>query len=62
MKINALLLFLLLSGIQLFIQNCNSVTNPVKSNATSIGIVIYSNDTETFWSALRITNYSKNKG
>ena len=29
---------------------------------TSIGMVIYSNDTETVWNALRLANYSKNKG
>jgi uncharacterized protein involved in oxidation of intracellular sulfur len=29
---------------------------------TSLGIVIYSNDTETVWNALRLANYSKNKG
>jgi len=29
---------------------------------TSIGIVIYSNDTETVWNALRLANYAKNQG
>jgi hypothetical protein len=29
---------------------------------TSIGIVIYSNDVETIWNALRFANYSKNAG
>lgn len=29
---------------------------------TSLGLVIYSNDTETVWNALRLANYSKNKG
>ena len=29
---------------------------------TSIGIVIYSNDIETVWNALRFANYSKNQG
>lgn len=29
---------------------------------TSIGIVIYSNDIETVWNALRLANYSKNQG
>lgn len=62
MKTNTLLLFLLLSGLQLFGQNCNSVPNPVKLNPTSIGIVIYSNDNETVWNALRLANYSKNEG
>lgn len=62
MKINVLLLFLLLSGVQLFGQNGNSDTNPVKSNPTSIGMIIYSNDSETVWNVLRLANYSKNKG
>lgn len=62
MKVNTLILFLLLSGVQLFGQNCNSVSTPIKSNATSIGIVIYSNDTETVWNALRLANYSKTEG
>lgn len=29
---------------------------------TSIGMVIYSNDAETVWNALRLANYSKNQG
>src|SRR5674476_320542 len=29
---------------------------------TSLGMVIYSNDTETVWNALRLANYSKNQG
>ena len=29
---------------------------------TSVGIVIYSNDAETVWNALRFANYSKNQG
>ncbi len=30
--------------------------------ATSVGIVIYSNDSETVWNALRLANYSKSEG
>ena len=37
-----------------------STTNKVKP--TSIGIVIYSNDVETVWNALRFANFSKNQG
>jgi len=33
-----------------------------KSTQTSIGIVIYSNDVETVWNAMRLANYSKNQG
>lgn len=29
---------------------------------TSIGIVMYSNDTETVWNALRLANFSKSEG
>lgn len=35
---------------------------PEKHSPTSIGMVIYSNDTETVWNALRLANYSKNQG
>ncbi len=62
MKANTLLLFFLLGTVQLFGQNYNSITTPTKSKSTSIGIVIYSNDTETVWNALRFANYSKNEG
>ena len=33
-----------------------------KVSPTTIGMVIYSNDTETVWNALRLANYSKNQG
>jgi len=62
MKTNILLLFLLLSGVQLFSQNCNNAAIPSVTKSTSIGIVIYSNDIETVWNALRLANYSKNQG
>jgi len=29
---------------------------------TSIGLVIYSDDTETVWNAMRLANFSKNQG
>lgn len=32
------------------------------TSPTSIGIVIYSNDTETLWNTLRLANFSKNEG
>jgi len=40
-------------------DNCNETK---ASLSTSIGMVIYSNDTETMWNALRLANYSKNAG
>jgi uncharacterized protein involved in oxidation of intracellular sulfur len=33
-----------------------------KLSPTSLGLVIYSNDTETVWNALRLANFSKNQG
>lgn len=62
MKTYVLLLFLLLSVVPMFGQNCNSATIPPTTNSTSLGIVIYSNDNETVWNALRLANYSRNKG
>lgn len=35
---------------------------PDSGSLTSIGMVIYSNDSETVWNALRLANYSKNRG
>ena len=37
-------------------------TTPNSGSQTSISMVIYSNDTETVWNALRLANYSKNQG
>lgn len=37
-------------------------STPNSDSKTSIGMVIYSNDTETVWNALRLANYSKNQG
>lgn len=31
-------------------------------NPTSVGMVIYSNDSETLWNAMRFANFSKNAG
>jgi len=37
--------------------------NPAKEKAsTSIGMVIYSNDSETVWNAMRLANFSKKQG
>jgi len=35
---------------------------PVVSESNTVGIVIYSNDVETVWNALRFANYSKSQG
>ena len=39
---------------------CGGTTTDTKP--TSIGIVIYSNDVETVWNAIRFANFSKNQG
>lgn len=62
MKSNVLILFLLLSGAQVFSQDCTTITSSPKLDPTSIGIVVYSNDVETVWNALRLANFSKNEG
>jgi uncharacterized protein involved in oxidation of intracellular sulfur len=56
MKFNLIMILLLVSTAKLFSQA------PAQPAPTSIGIVIYSNDTETVWNALRLANYSKNQG
>ena len=56
MKFKLIFILLLVSSTQLFSQN------PTEKKPTSIGMVIYSNDTETVWNALRLANYSKNQG
>lgn len=62
MKTSTILLFLLISGVQLFGLNYINPAFSSTSKSTSIGIIIYSNDTETVWNALRLANYSKNQG
>jgi hypothetical protein len=53
--------FLILSALMIFLafniqaQCEESITNALKS--TSIGIVIYSDDAETVWNAIRFANY-----
>jgi uncharacterized protein involved in oxidation of intracellular sulfur len=47
---------LLFSFVSLFSQN------RAEKKSTSIGMVIYSNDVETVWNALRLANYSKIQG
>jgi len=37
-------------------------TSTKTTKPTSIGIVIYSNDIETVWNAVRFANFSKNQG
>jgi len=55
-----LTVLLSMSFLNIFAQ-CGG-TSAKTSKATSIGMVIYSNDIETMWNALRLANYSKNEG
>lgn len=43
------------------LTQCGNPT-PTVSKSNSMGIVIYSNDVETVWNALRFANYSKSQG
>ncbi len=43
------------------LTHCGKPT-PIVSKSNSMGIVIYSNDIETVWNALRFANYSKSQG
>jgi uncharacterized protein involved in oxidation of intracellular sulfur len=43
------------------LTQCQKAT-PTSSKSNSMGIVIYSNDVETVWNALRFANYSKSQG
>ena len=59
-------LFLFLTLIAWLIpNNLNAQVNSSQSEEnppTSMGLVIYSDDTETVWNALRLANFSKNQG
>jgi hypothetical protein len=62
MKRIVLILAILMSlfTLRLYAQCGESITNSIKP--TSIGIVIYSNDVETVWNAMRFANFSKSQG
>jgi hypothetical protein len=55
-----LIIIISLSVINVHAQCGGSATNTLKP--TTIGIVIYSNDVETVWNAVRFANFSKNQG
>jgi len=57
-----LLLVAFFSMMLMHHANAQECGESVKSTQTSIGIVIYSNDVETVWNAMRLANYSKNQG
>ena len=52
------MLFLLVNSLFVF----SSQQKTENQQTTSIGMVIYSNDVETVWNAMRLANYSKNQG
>jgi len=58
-----LIIILSLNTQNIFSQCSGNLTNSVNNTkATSIGIIIYSDNTETVWNALRFANFSVNKG
>jgi uncharacterized protein involved in oxidation of intracellular sulfur len=59
MKKTNLILTVLFSLFAVSMMAQGGKTAPVASKSISIGIVIYSNDVETVWNALRFANYSK---
>jgi uncharacterized protein involved in oxidation of intracellular sulfur len=64
-KTFALIVILISIGISGYSQNVlvNNPSSKAESSLTpTLGIVIYSNDAETVWNALRLANFSKSKG
>ena len=64
-KILGLVVILISIGLTGFSQKPPGYVNatPAKSGSTpTLGIVIYSNDAETVWNALRLANFSESKG
>ena len=59
-KILLLSMFLVTVGLNTIQAQSNDLNTT--QTVTSVGIVIYSNDTETVWNALRLANYSKSEG
>ena len=62
MKKTFLILITLMNLSVLDISAQSTGTTAQTTKPTSIGIVIYSNDIETVWNALRFANFSKNQG
>jgi hypothetical protein len=62
MKKTNLILTILLSLFTITVLTQCQKPTPAVSNSNSMGIVIYSNDVETVWNALRFANYSKSQG
>jgi hypothetical protein len=62
MKSTFLILTILMSLIALRLQAQCGEASANTTKPTSIGIVIYSNDVETVWNAMRFANFSKYQG
>ena len=62
MKKTVLLLALMVCVLSNSLYAASNSPQGGEKEATSIGIVIYSNDTETVWNAMRLANFSKNQG
>jgi uncharacterized protein involved in oxidation of intracellular sulfur len=59
-RILSMAIFVLVLSASVYAQT--SILKQKSNTPTSLGLVIYSNDTETVWNALRLANYSKNQG
>jgi len=62
-----LIIFLTIFSISLITlaqnpSNCGSTKSTTEKKVMKIGIVLYSNDAETVWNALRFANYSLSEG
>lgn len=49
-------------GFSQIVSHCDNVSAFNKNSNPDLGIVIYSNDPETVWNALRLANYSQSQG
>lgn len=56
------ILLFLIPAFALITDTYAQISNSKEPLPTSVGIVIYSNDPETVWNAMRLANYSKNQG
>ena len=62
MKKSNLILPILISLFTIIVLTECGKPTPTISKSNTMGIVIYSNDVETVWNALRFANYSKSQG
>lgn len=57
------IIMIVLMGLFSFNSHSQCTEKTTSTNEpTTIGIVIYSNDVETIWNAIRFANFSKNQG